>query len=151
MNPRSREKFQYDFAVYDSQGRLAALLEVKRRFGTDPSWARAWHAIIMERMARPVDATVVMVTPDRIYAWRPGADASANPDWTFDAWPWFAPYFTRLKIPASEVAPSVFEKIVGLWLRDVVEGKLPEGSDVGSAVDLLDPFREGEIVEQVAA
>lgn len=127
------------------------LLEAKRRFGTDPSWARAWHATILERTERPVDANVVLVALDRIYAWRPGADASAKPDWIFDAGPWLAPYFARLKIPVTEVAPSVFVEIVGLWLRDVVQGKLPEGSDATSAVDLLAALREGEVVEQVAA
>jgi hypothetical protein len=151
MNPGARGKFRYDYAVYDDEGRLVALLEAKRQFGTDPSWARAWHAMMAERMDRPADVNVVLVAPDHIYAWRPGADASANPDWTFDAGPWFAPYFKRLKIPAREVAPSVFEAIVGLWLRDVVEGELPEGSDVGGARDLLEALRGGEVVQQVAA
>ena len=127
------------------------LLEVKRRFGTDPSWARKWHATVVERMEQPADANVVLVAPDRIYAWSPGADASANPDWTFDASPWLAPYFARLKIPVREVDPHVFEEIVGLWLRDVVQGELPEGSDVGSAGDLLNALRGGEVVQQVAA
>jgi hypothetical protein len=127
------------------------LLEVKRRFGTDSSWARAWHAIVVERVERTADANIVLVTPDRIYAWRPGAGVSANPDWTFDAEPWLAPYFARLKIPVTEVDPHVFEEIVGLWLRDIVRGELPEGSDAGSPGGLLDALRGGEVMEQVAA
>jgi hypothetical protein len=63
----------------------------------------------------------------------------------------FAPYFARLKILTAEVDPHVFEAIVGLWLRDVVRDELPEGSEVGSAADLLDALRGGEVVEQVAA
>ena len=151
MNPGAHERLRYDFAVYDEEGHLSALLEAKRRFGTDPIWACAWHATAVERMAPSADATVMLVTPDRIYAWRPGADASASPDWVFDAEPWLAPYFARLKIPIIEVNPRVFEEIVGLWLQDVVQGELPQGSDIGSVGELLDALRGGEVVVQAAA
>src|SRR5688572_12280752 len=88
MNPGSRGGFPYDFVVYDSQGRLSALLEAKRRLGTNPSWAREWHEMVVEGMAQPPDAIIMLVAPDRSYAWRPGAAASANPDWTFDSGAW---------------------------------------------------------------
>lgn len=154
MVARPRGTFPYDFAVYDSLGQLFALVEAKRRFGTTPTWAQGWHEIVMERTDRTVHAYVVFVAPDRVYVWRPGADRSAPPDWTFDAGPWLAPYFERLKIPIAEVAPRVFEQIVGLWLRDVTEGRegrLLDGSTVESASALLDGLRGGEVVEQVAA
>jgi hypothetical protein len=151
MNATSRGRFPYDFAIYDAAGRLAALLEAKRRFGRDASWARAWHEAVVESTDRPADANVVLITPDRIYAWRRGAAASANPDWTLDAAPLLAPYFARLKIPVAEVHPHVFDEIVGLWLRDVVRGDLPEGGDAVEAQGLLDALRGGEVVQQVAA
>jgi hypothetical protein len=102
-------------------------------------------------MNRPVEASVVLFAPDRVYIWRPGADEASQPDSTFEAGPWLAPYFTRLKIPANEVDPRVFEEIVGLWLQDVVLGELPDGRDAGSAAPLLDALRGGEVVQQVAA
>ncbi|WP_437488728.1 hypothetical protein WME75_09330 [Sorangium sp. So ce1014] len=151
MSSASRGRVRCDFAVYDGQARLSVLLEAKRRFGTDPSWARAWHAMVVERMAQPIDATVVLVVPDRIYAWRPGAGASADPDLMLDAEPWLRPYFDRLKIPVVEVDPQVFETIVGLWLDDVVQGKLPAGNDTPNARDFLDILRGGEVVRQDAA
>jgi hypothetical protein len=147
MNPRSRGRFWYDFSVYDSRGRLAAVVEAKREFGTDPSWAREWHESVAEHMEPPADANVVLFMPDRVYVWRPGADKSANPDWTFDAGPWLAPYFSRLKIPVRGVDRDVFEKIVELWLQDVVQGNLPDGSNVRGAEDLLDTLRGGEVVQ----
>jgi hypothetical protein len=151
MSPEQRGRLQYDFAVYDSQGRLSALVDAMRRFERDSSWAVAWHAMALERMGQPVEANVVVVMPDRIYAWRPGASASAAPDWTLDAGPWLAPYFARLKIPVAEVHPHVFEEIVAFWLRDVVQGELPEDSSVEGAKGLLDALRGGEVVQQVAA
>jgi hypothetical protein len=151
MRPGSRQRFPYNFAVYDSRGHLSALVEAKLRFGRDVSWAIAWHAISMEGVERPADANVVMILPDRIYAWRPGAGPSASPDWTLDAEPLLEPYFTRLKIPVAEVHPHVFERIVGLWLQDVVEGELPGTSGIEGAEGLFDALRGGEIVEQAAA
>ncbi len=111
MNPGQRGGLQYDFAVYDSQGRLSAAVEVKRRFERD----------------------------------------SAAPDWTLDAGPLLAPYFARLKIPVAEVHPHVFEEIVAFWLRDAVQGAMPDGSIIEGAEGLLDALRGGEVVQQVAA
>jgi hypothetical protein len=151
MGNGSRVRSRYDFAVYDDHGRLSAVLEAKRRFGTDTPWARAWHESLVENMDQPAGASVVMITPERIYAWRPGASAAAEPDWVLDAVPRLAPYFTRLKIPVGEVHPHVFEQIVGMWLRDVVQRALPEGADAGGDGGLLDVLRGGQVVEQDAA
>jgi hypothetical protein len=151
MRSGPRGRFPYDFAIYDDLGRLSALLMAKRRFGTDASSAQRWHEGVVESIERPAATRVVLVTPDRIYAWPPGADAAADPDWVLDAAPWFAPYFTRLKIPAAEVHPPIFEWIVGMWLRDVAQGELPDGMDAGSSGGLLDALQGGEVVEQVAA
>ena len=130
------------------------------------SCSRSWQSnggsgppVVGPRMARdrdgqvdrPIVANVLLVAPDRVHVWRPGADKSAPPDWSFDAGPWLDPYFTRLKIPAHEVAPHVFEQIVGLWLRDVADGELPGGDIAENASDLFSGVRGGEVVEQMAA
>lgn len=151
MAKGSRTRFQYDFAVYDDHGRLSAVLEAKRRFGTNSSWAQAWHKAIVENMEQPAGASVALITPERIYAWRPGASAVAEPDWVLDAVPWLTPYFSRLKISATEAHPHVFEQVVGMWLRDVVQRGLPEGVDAGGGGGLLDALRGGQVVEQDAA
>jgi hypothetical protein len=151
MTAVARERIRYDFAVYDPHGRLTALVEVKRRFGTDRSWAKKWHATMAGNANQPADANVVLVVPDRVYVWRPGASESANPDWTFESAPWLAPYFSRLKIPVEEVAPRTFEEIVGLWLQDVVGGEFTQGGDVRTAEPLLDALRGGEVVRDAAA
>jgi hypothetical protein len=152
MVSESRGRLQYDFAVYDSHGRLSALVEAKRRFGTDVRWAREWHATAAERAKQSSEANVVLVTPERVYVWRSGASESAQPDWTLQAGPWLAPYFARLKIGLKEVDPRVFEEIVGLCLQDVVLGTLPEGPNAGGdGAELLDALRGGEVVQQAAA
>lgn len=147
----SRTRFRYDFAVYDDHGRLSAVLETKRRFGTDSSWAQAWHKTLVENMEQPPGTSVAVITPERIYAWHPGAGPTAAPDWVLEAAPWLAPYFSRLKISVSEVHPHVFEQVVGMWLRDVAQRELPEGADAGSGGGLLALLQGGRVVEQDAA
>jgi hypothetical protein len=149
MSKSSRLRFRYDFVVYDDRGHLAAVLEAKRRFGTDSSWARAWHQTLIENMDQPAGANVALITPEFIYAWRPEAGASAEPDWVLDAAPQLGPYFTRLRIPVAEVHPHVFEQIVGMWLGDVVRRESPDAA--GTAGGLLDLLRGGRVVEQEAA
>jgi hypothetical protein len=151
MTSRSPGRLPYDYAVYDRRGQLFAVVEAKRRFGTTASWAREWHEIVMDQVDGPIEANVFLVTPDRIFIWHPGAGKSAPPDWTFEAGPWLDPYFTRLKIPAHEVAPHVFDQIVGLWLRDVADGELPGGDTEEKVSDLFSGVRGGEVVEQMAA
>lgn len=151
MTPRSPGAFQYDFAVFDRTGRVAVLLEAKRRDATDPSWASEWHSMMVDRMAVPSEAQVVLIALDRLYGWRPGAGASAPPDWTADARELLKPYFDRLRIEPTAIEPRLFEEVVGLWLRDVAEGKMNDEALVGDAHDVITAIRDGEVVEQVAA
>jgi hypothetical protein len=150
MVSEARGKLPCDFAVYDSNGRLSTYVEAKRRFKTTEAWAREWRATTMASMTGPLGASVVLVTPDRVYVWRPRADESTHPDWTFESRGWFAPYFARLQIVAEDVDPRVFEEIVLLWLHDIVSGAFPRHGDVENEGKLLEVFRGGEVV-QVAA
>jgi hypothetical protein len=151
MSPRLPSAFRYDFAVYDRTGQIAVLLEAKRKGGTDAAWASEWHAMVVDRMTGPTDARIVLVALDHVYAWRPHAEASAPPDWIGDAQAILGPYFSRLRIEPNTIDPGVFEEIVGLWLRDLVMGRMPEEAVVGDVQDVINAIRDGEIVEQVAA
>jgi hypothetical protein len=151
MPPGTSQRLLYDFSVYDSRGQLAAVVEAKRRFDTSETWARAWHAGIVARAGGPIGANLMLFTADRVYVWRPGAEAAAPPDFIFDAERWLRPYLEQLRIPLSEVVPGVFEEVVGLWLRDVVLEELPEGANSKDAEVLLRALRGGEVVQQAAA
>ncbi|HEY5959741.1 MAG TPA: hypothetical protein VIV60_24475 [Polyangiaceae bacterium] len=151
MVPRNPDAFRYDFAVYDRSGHVTVLLEAKRKVATDPSWAREWHSMIVERTAVPNEAQIVLVALDRLYGWRPGAGASAPPDWTVDAREMLRPYFERLHIEPTRIEPRLFEEVVGLWLRDVAQGRIGEEAIVSGARDVISAIREGEIVERAAA
>lgn len=137
----------HDFAVYDATGKLAAIVEVKRRFGTDESWARQWHALLSEREGRLADTAVWLITPERFYVWPPSVEPTAAPERTLDAAKFLEPYFSRLQISKTAVDSHVFEGIVGLWLRDMTSR--PASNDAQEPEsELLGPLRGGEVVEE---
>jgi hypothetical protein len=43
------------------------------------------------------------------------------------------PYFERLHIEPSRIEPRLFEEVVGLWLRDVAQGRIGEEAIVSGA------------------
>ena len=144
----SRVRLPVDFVIYDEQGNRSVLLEAKRRFGLDRAWAMAWHQMLCASLGAPPAASVVFVAPDRIYAWKQGATPAAPPDWEFDAKPWLEPYFARLKLDAQAVDGWGFEQVVGLWLRDLVEAGVQDGSAPG---EMFHALRGGQVVQQEAA
>lgn len=151
MSSSTRRPLPYDFAIYDDQGQLAVLLDTYGRPGLSRSWAREWHEMAAERMRSPLEAMVMLVSLDKIYVWRRRAEASAEPDWEIEATPLFRPYFTRTKISAIDVFPSIFKQIVLMWLNDVANRSFSTAADEPNGSPLLQPLRGGEIIEQVAA
>ena len=82
-----------DLALYDRSGRLAAVAEVKSRFGTSREWAAQTRRNILAHGA-PSDADFfLLVTPDRLYLWKDaGTDPiGVPPTFEADTQPEFAP------------------------------------------------------------
>jgi hypothetical protein len=107
--------------------------------------------MVVDRTEGSKDAQIVLMALNRLYGWRPGADASAPPDWTVDARELLKPYFDRLRIESTAIEPRLFDEAVGLWLRDVAEGKVNDETLVGDAHDVIAKIRDGEVVELVVA
>lgn len=145
----SDERPPHDYTAYDTQGRPVAFFEVKRRYDTDANWARAWHQLILERLGNQVHAALLLVTPDRLYSWKAGAQTSEEPK-VLQAAPFLEPYFERLKISSAKVDPQVFEEIVGLWLRDVAQHLEPQGNNKVDQ-ELLSLLRGRDVISESGA
>lgn len=151
MVPGPRHPFPFDFAVYDAKGQLAMLIEAKSRKQIDRAWARQWQELISQRMDSPAPAVIMLVTPERVYGWRRGAEPASEPDWEIDARPLLAPYFAQLRASASSIRGGLFEELVLLWIRDVAFSEAPPAPSRDADEELMGPLRGGEIVPQVAA
>jgi hypothetical protein len=115
--------FRYDFAAIDTHDNLALLVEAKTTRGTDAAWAAEMRAIIGGRSTALASSTLLIVTPDRLYMWPPGAPLDAPPAETLDTEDVLRTHFERAGVRADRrMHPDVFEDLVGWWLHEVATG-----------------------------
>ena len=65
-----------DLALYDRDGQLAALADLRRKLGTSRQWASELRRNILAHGGFPTVKFFLVVTPDRLYVWK---DAGAEP------------------------------------------------------------------------
>ena len=122
-----------DLALYDRSGRLTAIAEIKNKRGTSREWAaQTRRNLLAYSRAYGVDF-FLMVTPDRLYAWKDAGTEPipAPPTYEADTRPGLAPYFESAGVDPRYVSGHAFELIVGAWLSDLtrLEELMGEPSD----------------------
>lgn len=111
-----------DLAVYNSHGRLTAIVEVKSKMGTSRTWATLTRRNILAHGDIGGVEFFLLVTPDRMYLWK---DAGIAPDpvpptYRADTTTEFAPYFAGAGVRPDDISGHAFELLVGAWLDDVM-------------------------------
>ena len=114
--------FKHDFAVYSPDGSLALVVEAKARKGTTAQWATALRTNLIESRRLSTETMFLLATPTALYVWLPGEPADAQASNELVAERLFRPYYEAAGIASGAADPTVFEFIVGAWLRDVVRG-----------------------------
>ena len=122
-----------DLALYDRSGRLAAVAEIKNRFGTSHEWAARTRRNILAHGGSCNTEVFLLVTPDRLYLWKDAGTEPAGvpPDYVADTQPEFEPYFERAGVDPHNVSGAAFELLVADWLGDVIrsEGEAERDTD----------------------
>lgn len=110
-----------DLALYDGNGRLTAVAEVKNRFGTSTEWAARTRRNILAHGGYWRSDFFLLITPDRLYVWKDaGTDPTEQlPTYELDLGPIFAPYFENAGLDPRQVSGQAFELLVGAWLSDL--------------------------------
>ena len=113
--------FRADLALYDKNGRLTAVAEVKNIMGTSPRWAAQTRRNILAHGGHWESDFFLLVTPDRLYVWKDAGIASIEqlPTYEADAEHLFAPYFENANIDPHTVSGQAFELVVASWLSDL--------------------------------
>ena len=114
-----------DLALYDRGGRLTAVAEIKKRFGTSREWAAQTRRNILAHGASCTADYFLLVTPDRLYLWKDaGTDPiRVPPTFEADTQSEFAPYFERAGLDPRHVSGHAFELLVSAWLGDVIRSE----------------------------
>ncbi len=145
-----------DFALYDREGRLVAVAEVRNKFGTSPEWAARLRRNLLAHGGASSADYFVLITPDRLYLWKDaGSDvAPVTPDHEIDARPIFGPYFERSGLRPDEVSGHAFELVAAAWLADLMRtgaGEFADEADALHASGFVAAVRGGRVAYEVAA
>lgn len=146
-----------DLALYDSNGQLTTIVEVKNKLGTSDEWAAQLRRNILAHGGYCHTAFFLLVTPDRLYLWKNAGTAPTlvPPTYEVDSQPIFAPYFNSADVDSRHVSGHAFELVVAAWLSDLVRSeekkteKHANGQSWLVASGFLTAVRDGRIDYEV--
>jgi hypothetical protein len=147
-----------DLALYDRDGQLIAVVEVKNKQGTSREWAAKFRRNMLVHGGYYKADFFLLVTPDRLYIWKNAGTTPTlvEPTYELDAQPLFAPYFERAGVNPSDISGQAFELVVAAWLGDLVRSEEPRealtnGQRLLAESGFLTAVRDGRITYEEAA
>ena len=112
--------FRADLSLYDANGRLTAVAEVKNRTGTSGEWAAKTRRNLLAHGFGWGSDFFLLITPDRLYAWKDAGDdpVEVPPMYEADVATTFATYLNDAGLAPNQVSGPAFELVVAAWLGD---------------------------------
>ncbi|MED5371149.1 MAG: hypothetical protein VX899_09060 [Myxococcota bacterium] len=116
-----------DITIRTADGRPLVAVEVKGIRDTSDAWAAQYRRNLIAHATWPT-TLFLLVTPDRVYVWRPSEDSEPSerrPDRSLDAgsfWQELAGDLNR-----EDLRGEAFELLVHSWLSALREQELPDG------------------------
>lgn len=139
----------FDFAIYDPDDHLVALIEAKSRRGASTEWARRFRQNLFAHLGRPDGDYFGLVTPERLFLWKQLTDSGRDrdPDHVVD----LQKYFRSLPSPPSEnLRGAAFELLVSTWLLKLMTGDA-EPPEALVETGFLDAIKRGRLSYEAAA
>ncbi len=122
----------WDLSVYNRDGQLVLVVEVKRKTNVSTEWAAKLRRNILAHGVFPKAPYFLIALLDKFYLWT-NAEAHldlSEPNYTIDARPILKPYFERAGVTAEQISPQSLELIITSWLGEIIHSeKLPENVD----------------------
>jgi hypothetical protein len=145
-----------DLALYDRDGQLTAVVEIKNKIGTSPEWAAKLRRNILAHGGFRSADFFLLITPDRLYVWQGAGETpvAVEPTFQIDARPLLQPYFDRAGLDSTAVSGQAFELLVAAWLSDLMRLRSPEPREQESWLadsGFLGAVRDGRVEYEVAA
>jgi hypothetical protein len=117
-----------DIVVYDKNGQLALIAEVKNKQGTSKEWAAKMRRNMYAHGFMPNAPFFLLALPDHFYLWKnpTGTGEEIEPTQQIDPAPFLQPYFEKAGVSPGTVTGKSFELIVGSWLNQILRANRPE-------------------------
>ena len=115
-----------DIAVYDTDGQLQLVVEIKNRPGASAEWATRLRHNLLVHSFIPRAPYFLLALPDFFYLWTDAMSASnlAKPDYEINATKILAPYLNQLPWSLNDLSRYSFEMIMTSWLERIVHTDL---------------------------
>ncbi len=112
-----------DLVVYDRNGQIILIAEIKKKTGVSAEWAAKWRRNMLSHGNMPDAKYFMIAMPDRFYIWEnAGTDPEpAAPTFEIDAKQVLKPYLNDSGLSLEEISPQSFEFIVTSWLNSVLQ------------------------------
>lgn len=112
-----------DLVVYDRNGQIILIAEIKRKKGVSAEWAAKWRRNMLSHGSLPDAKFFMIALPNRFYLWK---DAGTGPEPTaptfeIDAEPILKPYLDESGMSPDDMNPQSFELVVAAWLNSVLQ------------------------------
>ncbi|MEE4358229.1 MAG: hypothetical protein V2I97_17300 [Desulfococcaceae bacterium] len=118
-----------DIVIYDKNGQISVIVEVKRKSGMDADWVSKWRRNILAHGHYPVTRFFMVASPDRFYLWKDVGNTPeiVKPTFEIDARPILESYLTESGISETEMTSQSFELVISSWLNSLLnDDYLPE-------------------------
>src|SRR5260370_23723593 len=106
-----------DIAVYDSQGELGIIVDIKNKLGTDDEWAAKMRRNLVAHGFLPKVPFFLLALPDRFYLWKDKyLPQLEKPQYELDPSSFLESYFERAGVQPSSITETGFELLTVLCL-----------------------------------
>ncbi len=111
-----------DIVVYDRNGQIVLIIEIKKKLGASSEWATKWRRNILSHGSLPDAKFFMTVLPDRFYLWKDAGNLPelVEPTFEIDAKPILKPYFDESGTFPEKITPQGFELIIAAWLNSLL-------------------------------
>ena len=120
----------WDLAVYNKDGQLVLVVQVKGKLNASAQWASQLRSNILAHGIYPKAPYFLMVFPDKFYLWA-NVDAQldiSEPTYAVDARPILQPYLDQAGItPGQKISSQSLVLIVTSWLAKIIHSEQPLG------------------------
>ena len=131
----------WDLAVYNEDGQLVLVVEVKGKLNASAQWASQLRSNILAHGIYPKAPYFLMVFPDKFYLWA-NVDAQldiSEPTYAVDARPILQPYLDKAGITQGQkISSQSLILIVASWLSEIMYSELPPSETDGRSQWLVD-------------
>lgn len=114
-----------DIAVYNPDGELQLVVEVKNRPHASAEWVAHLRRNLLAHAFIPPSPYFLLALPDFFYLWKDAAslDILATPDFQISAPEVLAPYL-NFPLSLNDLSHAGLELLMTAWLEDIIHAEL---------------------------